>query len=88
MFSEQGTDVNMLLFYLSIILGGIQIMFGMFFKAMNETIQFGWKYAVGTYGWITLIMGSLLVYLASVVTGVPMATQTGSYVVIAVAVVS
>jgi V/A-type H+/Na+-transporting ATPase subunit I len=71
-FNEQGTDVNMLLFYLSIILGAIQIMFGMFLKAINETIQFGWKYAIGTYGWITLIIGSLLVYLVSVLTGTSM----------------
>jgi V/A-type H+/Na+-transporting ATPase subunit I len=86
MFREQGTDVNMLLFYLSIILGAIQIMFGMFLKAVNETIQFGWKFAVGTYGWITLIIGSLLVYLASVVTGVSMEQlRPVLYVVIAVA---
>lgn len=72
MFREKGTDINMLLFYLSVILGAIQILFGMVLKAVNETIQFGWKYAVGTYGWLTLIIGSLLVYLASVVTGIPM----------------
>lgn len=71
-FNEQGTDVNMLLFYLSLVLGAIQIMFGMFLKAINETIQFGWKYAIGTYGWITLIIGSLLVYLVSVLTGTSM----------------
>ncbi len=72
MFREQGTDINMLLFYLSVILGGIQIIFGMVLKAINETIQFGWQYAVGTYGWLTLILGSLLVYLTSVITGIPM----------------
>jgi V/A-type H+/Na+-transporting ATPase subunit I len=71
-FKEQGTEVNMLLFYLSIILGAIQIIFGMFLKAINETIQFGWKYAIGTYGWIILIVGSLLVYLFSVITGITM----------------
>jgi V/A-type H+/Na+-transporting ATPase subunit I len=86
MFREQGTDVNMLLFYLSIILGAIQIMFGMILKAVNETIQFGWKYAVGTYGWITLIIGSLLVYLVSVVTGVTMdQLRPVLYTVIAIA---
>lgn len=74
MLSERGTDINMLLFYLSVMLGGIQIMFGMFLKAINETKQFGWKFAVGTYGWITLIIGSLLVYLVSLITGIPMET--------------
>ncbi len=72
MFTERGTDINMILFYLSIILGAIQIIFGMVLKAVNETIQFGWKYAMGTYGWLTLIVGSILVYLTSMVTGIPM----------------
>ncbi len=74
MFTERGTDINMILFYLSITLGGIQIIFGMVLKAVNETIQFGWKYAMGTYGWLMLIVGSILVYLTSVVTGIPMET--------------
>ncbi len=72
MFAEQGTDINMFLFYLAVILGGIQIIFGMILKAINETRQFGWKFAMGTYGWLTLILGSLLVYLVSVLTGIPM----------------
>jgi V/A-type H+/Na+-transporting ATPase subunit I len=72
MLAERGTDINMLLFYLAIILGAIQIIFGMILKAMNETRQFGWKYAVGTYGWLTLILGSLLVYSISLVAGIPM----------------
>ncbi len=72
MLAERGTDINMLLFYLAIVLGAIQIIFGMILKAANETIQFGWKFAVGTYGWLTLIIGGLLVYLVSVVTGISM----------------
>ena len=72
MLAERGTDINMVLFYLAIFLGAVQIIFGMVLKAANETIQFGWKYAVGTYGWLTLILGSLLVYLVSIVTGISM----------------
>jgi V/A-type H+/Na+-transporting ATPase subunit I len=72
MLSERGTDINMVLFYLAIVLGAIQIIFGMIIKAANETIQFGWKFAVGTYGWLTLILGSLIVYLFSIVSGIPM----------------
>ena len=72
MLAERDTDINMVLFYLAIVLGAIQIIFGMILKAVNETIQFGWKFAVGTYGWLTLIIGSLLVYLVSLVTGIPM----------------
>ena len=34
------------MFNLSLILGGIQIIFGMILKAVNQTIQLGFKYAV------------------------------------------
>jgi V/A-type H+/Na+-transporting ATPase subunit I len=58
----RGTDINNLLFYLSLALGGVQIIFGLFLKAINETRQYGWKLAIGTMGWIVLLVGSILVY--------------------------
>ncbi len=70
-FEQQGTDINMLLFYLSLILGGIQITFGLILKAINETRQFGWKQALGTVGWILLIFGLLSMYATSEITGIP-----------------
>ncbi len=74
MLAERDTDINMLLFYLALVLGAVQIIFGMVIKSVNETIQMGWKYAIGTYGWLTLVVGSLLVYLVSVATGITMET--------------
>ena len=44
------------MFRLSLILGAVQIMFGMMLKAVNQTIQFGFKYAVATIGWIVLLL--------------------------------
>ena len=44
------------MFQLSLILGAIQILFGMVLKAVNQTIQFGFKYAVATIGWIILLV--------------------------------
>lgn len=44
------------MFQLSLILGAIQILFGMVLKAVNQGIQFGFKYAVGTIGWIILLI--------------------------------
>ncbi|WP_321332252.1 V-type ATPase 116kDa subunit family protein [uncultured Bacteroides sp.] len=44
------------MFRLSLILGAVQIMFGMVLKSVNQTIQFGFKYAVGTIGWIILLI--------------------------------
>lgn len=58
----RGTDINNLLFYLSLALGGVQIIFGLFLKAINETRQYGWKLAIGTMGWIVLLLGSISVY--------------------------
>ncbi len=72
-FEQQGTDINMLLFYLSLVLGGIQIIFGLILKAINETRQFGWKFAVGTTGWIVLITGSIALYAISEIADIPFA---------------
>ncbi len=72
-FDAQGTDINMLLFYLSLILGAIQIIFGLFLKAINETRQFGWKEAVGTMGWIVLLLGGIGIYGISELAEIPLA---------------
>lgn len=57
-FQEQGNTINDYLFYLSLIIGAVQIIFGMFIKAFNEAKQGGSiKYAFGTIGWLILILG-------------------------------
>jgi len=66
----RGTDINNLLFYLSLVLGGIQIIFGLFLKAINETRQYGWKLAIGTMGWIVLLVGSVILLLTGQLTAV------------------
>ena len=47
---------NSQLFNLSLILGFIQIIFGMILKAYNRTIQFGFAYSLSTIGWILIIL--------------------------------
>lgn len=71
-FEARDTDINQLLFYLALLFGGVQILFGMFLKAKNEIMQFGWGYAIGTIGWITLLVGGISIYLVSELTGIPM----------------
>lgn len=44
------------MFQLALILGAVQILFGMVLKAVNQGIQFGFKYAVATIGWIILLI--------------------------------
>jgi len=71
-FQTRGTDINQLLFYLALILGGIQILFGMILKAVNEVKQFGWGFAMGTLGWLILLLGGIALYGFSMITGIPM----------------
>ncbi|MCT4600239.1 MAG: V-type ATP synthase subunit I [Marinifilaceae bacterium] len=50
------------LFTFSLILGAIQVVFGMFLKVANSVKQFGWGAALSTIGWIVLIFGSAVSY--------------------------
>ena len=48
------------MFYFAIILGGVQIIYGMLVKILNITKQLGFKYALSTLGWVILIISSAL----------------------------
>ncbi len=45
------------LFYLAIILGVVQIVFGLFIKVVNITRTRGFRYAYSTIGWLILLLG-------------------------------
>lgn len=55
---------NQQMFNLSLILGGVQIIFGMILKAVNQIIQFGVKYAVSTIGWILILVSTAVAFAA------------------------
>lgn len=55
---------NQQMFNLSLILGVIQILFGMILKTVNLTIQFGFKYAVGTIGWLFILISTGIAFAA------------------------
>jgi len=57
-FDAQKKTINDYLFYMAIALGAVQIIFGMFIKAANEMRMFGWKYSLGTLGWIIIVLGN------------------------------
>ena len=61
------------LFTLSLALGGIQIAFALILKVVNITMQQGFKYSLGTLGWLLILIGgagwALLPGLG--VTGIP-----------------
>lgn len=50
------------MFYFALLLGGLQIIYGMCIKAANIIRQRGFKYALSTFGWILLIVGSIVLY--------------------------
>ncbi len=70
------------MFQLSLLLGVIQILFGMILKAVKQAMQFGFKYAVGTIGWIILLVS---VGLAAVLPAVFPMGGTAHLVILAIA---
>lgn len=53
------------LFNLALIIGGVQIIFGMFLKVANLWRQYGLAAALSTIGWLLLILGEGACYLLS-----------------------
>lgn len=54
------------LFNLALILGVVQILFGLGIQAVNKTIQFGFKYALSPIGWIIFLTGLILKFAAGI----------------------
>ena len=54
---------NNVMFSLSLVLGVIQVMFGMVLKAFNRTIQFGFMHGISTIGWILLLLSVIFAVL-------------------------
>lgn len=50
------------MFKFSMILGVVQIIFGMCVKVANLTIVYGWKHAISTMGWILLLVSCIVAY--------------------------
>ncbi|WP_347840545.1 V-type ATPase 116kDa subunit family protein [uncultured Draconibacterium sp.] len=59
------------MFNLSLILGGVQIIFGLFIKAANQTKQFGFRYALATCGWLIILIGSICYLMLSATKIIP-----------------
>ena len=74
----QMNDPNPSLFNLSLILGGVQILFGMIIKAANQTIQLGFKYALSTIGWLVILLTLVAMFL------LPGMNTTVAYVLIGI----
>jgi V/A-type H+/Na+-transporting ATPase subunit I len=53
---------QMKLLYLAFIIGGVHIVVSMILKSVNMAIQFGFRYAVSTIGWVIMIISSTAAY--------------------------
>lgn len=51
---------NDMMFNLALILGGVQVIFGMVLKVFNRSIQFGYVYGISTIGWIILLLSFII----------------------------
>ena len=54
---------NSKMFNLALILGGIQVIFGMVIKVFNRAIQFGFVYSISTIGWVILLLSFIVATL-------------------------
>ncbi len=54
---------NNMMFNLSLILGVVQVIFGMILKVFNRIIQFGFVYGISTFGWIVLLLSFIVAVL-------------------------
>lgn len=50
-------------FYVSLIIGVFQILFGMCLKIINQTKLYGFGAAVSTLGWVVLLLGGIVTFL-------------------------
>ena len=50
-------------FYVSLIIGVFQILFGMCLKIINQTRLYGFGAAVSTLGWVILLLGGIVTFL-------------------------
>ena len=54
---------NNMMFNLSLILGVVQVIFGMILKVINRIVQFGFVYGISTIGWIVLLLSFIVAVL-------------------------
>ena len=51
------------LFYFALLIGGVQISYGLVIKGITQWMRFGFLYALDSFGWLLTLLGSGAVYL-------------------------
>ncbi len=60
------------MFNLALLLGGLQIIYGLIIKAINQIKQYRFSYSLATFGWLIIILGSIIY---TVLTSLEVVTQ-------------
>ncbi|MBN2212642.1 MAG: hypothetical protein JW723_00230 [Bacteroidales bacterium] len=63
-FREKDTDINQQMFNWALMIGAVQIIYGLFLRAFNKIKQSGFRYSLSTFGWIVVLLSGGLIYLA------------------------
>ena len=69
------------LFYASLIIGVIQILYGIFVKAFGIVRRFGWAASLSTWGWIVVILGAGGTYALSSFAGLAPEISKWGYII-------
>jgi V/A-type H+-transporting ATPase subunit I len=51
------------MFNIALVLGGVQVLFGMFVRACGAVRRYGWAYSLERWGWLILLIGGGSMYL-------------------------
>ena len=69
------------LFYTALIIGVVQIIFGMIIKAVGLVRRFGWAASLSTWGWIVVILGAGGTYALSSFAGLAPEISKWGYII-------
>lgn len=69
------------LFYTALIIGVVQIIFGMIIKAVGLVRRFGWAASLSTWGWIVVILGAGGTYALSSFAGLTPEISKWGYII-------
>ena len=47
---------------ISVIIGMVQVLLGMILKGCKAIKNYGWPYAVGTFSWVVVLLGAIVLY--------------------------
>lgn len=63
-FKEHDTDINQQMFNWALMIGAVQIIYGLFLRAFNKVKQFGFRYSLSTFGWIIALLSGGIIFIA------------------------